>query len=704
MTHRLQITQEQVDFKSNSISPGTQFMIELSSHIDYFIKRKIHEDSKWKSIDVVFSDGNVPGEGEHKIMDYIRSASPSGSLRDTHCIYGNDSDLVLLALKLHLPNVFILREPNVYVDQDRKTNFATKRFQTEQSLEVLYINILREYLYMEFMQQDFIQKFNQKFEGQWADFGNDEKKNKLTANAERFIDDFVLLTCLVGNDFLPNVYGLSTKHGDLDLLIKQLKLFYENEGVFLVYREQIYYDHLLILLRQLQGFQNRFIECCSGIFKREINNYDKRKKMLSNSKNKNEEGVIMQNEEDTNTDLFLLRYKGDYDQLKIAHSKIKKMIHLKNKIEDKKMFYYLNYFTEGPPITDNAKCSQVIKNICLNYFQGMEFKHKYYTIGCPSWTWYYNYSLCPLLPDMVQFLENHLKGVKSSNPFPLKLGKPYRPFVQLLHILPKGSLGLLPSVFNNTLFDKYDDLSTDDPDPELDESVFSFEGDKPPKMDCKKGSLARLQQNFPEKFKVKAVDNIRSYTWHPIVPNIRAPDMIKLIQCIDWDQLSSGDRLRNSFKVAKLYHFDEKETLNVNSTLPGFDDTIMSIKVQDYDFEEIFSKSARKMDKNYIRLHKMLAFTRFKSPSFMRKVGGFENVSLKKTIKQKREIIFVFIKAKILNDILVNPELEEIINQHLDDIKNSKKPKQIVKQSLKDKSKKLELILTKSEKQIHSKR
>jgi len=95
-------------FDSTCITPGTVFMENLSIYINAFINKMIKTDPIWKNVTIIFSGPDVPGEGEHKIVNYIRQDHNNKKL--THCMYGLDADLFMLSLATHSPNFYLLRE------------------------------------------------------------------------------------------------------------------------------------------------------------------------------------------------------------------------------------------------------------------------------------------------------------------------------------------------------------------------------------------------------------------------------------------------------------------------------------------------------------------------------------------------------------------------------------------------------------------
>jgi 5'-3' exoribonuclease 2 len=128
----------------NQITPGTEFMELVSEALTYYIKRRVSTDME--HVRMIFSDSHCPGEGEHKIMSFIRHLrhDPKYDPSTRHVLYGADADLIFLALAVHEPNFSIIRE----IPEDRKKEKSASL--TEQELTVVNIGTLRKHLYRKF--------------------------------------------------------------------------------------------------------------------------------------------------------------------------------------------------------------------------------------------------------------------------------------------------------------------------------------------------------------------------------------------------------------------------------------------------------------------------------------------------------------------------------------------------------------------------
>ncbi|TFY77629.1 hypothetical protein EWM64_g6384, partial [Hericium alpestre] len=235
---------------SNAITPGTPFMDLLASSLRYWVVQKANTDPGWKQIEVIISDASVPGEGEHKIMDYIRRqrSNPGHDPNTQHVIYGLDADLIMLALATHEPHFRVLRE-DVFAQSGSATacricgqegHYAAQCTGTKADMVkppasekkpfiFLDVTILREYLEVEL----------------------NVPQAPFPFSLEMAIDDWVLLIFFVGNDFLPHLPSLEIREGAIDTLLKiwkdelpRMGGYMTNHGELVLQRAQIILEGL----------------------------------------------------------------------------------------------------------------------------------------------------------------------------------------------------------------------------------------------------------------------------------------------------------------------------------------------------------------------------------------------------------------------------------------------------------------------------
>ncbi|KAI4964784.1 hypothetical protein ZWY2020_059557 [Hordeum vulgare] len=215
----------------NIITPGTEFMEKLSAALEYYVRARLSSDPRWKDVKVILSDANVPGEGEHKIMSFIRAQRSMENYdpNTRHCLYGLDADLIMLALASHEVHFSILRE-------------------------FLNIWVLREYLELEMTMPG------------------------CKHDIERLIDDFIFISFLMGNDFIPHIPSLEIHEYAVDLLIDMYKTTFHKMGGYIVDTDKIKDKHAAyVKISRLEKFLQELASHEEKIF---LKRFELREKLL----------------------------------------------------------------------------------------------------------------------------------------------------------------------------------------------------------------------------------------------------------------------------------------------------------------------------------------------------------------------------------------------------------------------------------------
>lgn len=353
---------EDTSFNSNCITPGTKFMDFLSKYIDWYIKKRINEDLQWRNIKVIFSNEKSPGEGEHKILNYVRYY---GREDESYCIHGLDADLIMLALGTHKPNFYILRE-DIYG--------GNKYFCV--NIGKIHDKLARKIYWKEV----------------------EHKFNKISA-----INDFIFLCFIVGNDFLPHIPSIEIIENGIELILE-------------VYKEVCTtYGHITTI----KSGRVKFLKKPMEIFLATMGGYEKdnfEKKLskkhsafadpILNNASKEKDGKWIVNIEKYKDDYFEECFEDGTDEMKLCHEYLEGMQ------------WVLSYYTRGVP---NWKWNfrhhyAPPASVIAKYCESFEFVN--YGRTLPSTP--FQQLLCVLPPKSSDLIPKPLSDLLTSNDSPLK--------------------------------------------------------------------------------------------------------------------------------------------------------------------------------------------------------------------------------------------------------------------------------------------
>ncbi|RHY53257.1 hypothetical protein DYB38_006712 [Aphanomyces astaci] len=533
-------------FDSNCITPGTEFMYRLSSHLQYFIRKKLKEDPSWRDLTVIFSGQDVPGEGEHKIVEYIRRTKmqPGYPPNVRHCMYGSDADLMLLGLMTHEPHFTLVREVvNFGGGSSRKKgkddNSAKKiiaRQTKEPEWQLVHLSLFRQYLNMELSVPVRVVPPSLSHHTHSIPYLVGWHPQVAWYDMERALDDFIFLTFLLGNDFIPHSPTLDISEDAIALLLGLYRDLLPQWGNYLTEAGVVTHPEHLEGLCQVIGSMEEAIltkrvheERKFRDRKRYGNGYGRngsspvRAKVVSAHEDTevddDDDGNDCQFEQDLLHALSVQEGEDDDDVVVLSGSP---------EFQATKWAYY------GAKFGLRDTSTELLTAVKVAYVEALVWCAGYYFQGVPSWSWFYPFHYSPMLSDLTD-----IASIVASIHF--DVGVPFLPFQQLLSTLPPTSATLVPP--------GYQRLMTDPTSPIASFYPISFEID----MDGKRNAWEGV--------------NIL-----PFIDASRLVDAIHL-HCPEAD-LTDAERRRNRPGTAYVFKHDLGAMDTLPSTLPGVLDDI----------------------------------------------------------------------------------------------------------------------------------
>ena len=341
-------------FDTVLITPGTLFMRKLSNYMIQHFKNPSHYD-----VDkIIVSTSNEPGEGEHKIYEYIREHK-NYHYNTTTVIYGLDADLIMLTLNhLHISNnLYLFRETPHFIKSIDKSLDPNENY-------LLDIPVLA------------------------CEVCNRLSNNKEVDQSARYrvIRDYIFICFMLGNDFMPHFPALNIRTNGIDYILNAYANVCKGKKQYLTESNhnntsiKIIWSNVKKLMCLLSENEHDYIKTEYRLRRRQ------------------RENIIFKTYEDKINSLPLIDYSSE------------------EYINPSEFGWKERYYQElfNIDIDENIK-----KSISINYLEGLEWTLAYYTTGCKNWRWRYKYHYPPLLTDLkryIPFFDTEFVMYKKQNP------------------------------------------------------------------------------------------------------------------------------------------------------------------------------------------------------------------------------------------------------------------------------------------------
>jgi len=334
---------------TNMITPGTKFMFKLSKAI----RKHLSESKLYDTINVIFSDASSPGEGEHKILSYIKSTTFEHD--DKLVIYGLDGDLIMLSMIANKPHMYLLREAAQYGGYS-KEYFGHK------------------YLFLDIdnLKDAIIDSFQS------------IASELIESKKPRFIVDYIFLCFILGNDFVPKIHWFSLYEGGHTRLLTAYFEIYNHSEEHLINEDMTQINHFMLMdiFQYLMNYEEKAIK----------------------STMKKRRGYRMPIKDEM-TERERQQLLTDY--LPMMHLNVEQDIDPYT-YNWKHRYYKLCFGFNGS--------KENISSVTEAYLKTLKWNLDYYFKGCTNWSWYYPFHYAPTAEDIFSTMEtyniNNFKFVK----------------------------------------------------------------------------------------------------------------------------------------------------------------------------------------------------------------------------------------------------------------------------------------------------